>query len=60
MKIKVTVHCFNGDGERELELPGHYEVCPRCEGKGKHVNPAIDGNGLSAEDFAEEDRKSVV
>lgn len=26
-------------------------VCPQCEGTGKHVNPAIDGNGLSREDF---------
>lgn len=30
-----------------------WEVCPRCEGEGKHVNPAIDGNGLSSEDFDE-------
>lgn len=30
------------------------EVCPRCDGTGTIVNPAIDGNGLSAEDFAED------
>ena len=29
-----------------------YEVCKRCRGEGKHVNSAIDGNGLTAEDFA--------
>lgn len=28
-------------------------VCPTCEGRGKITNPAIDGNGLTAEDFAE-------
>jgi len=28
--------------ERKME-------CPVCKGKGSHVNPAIDGNGLSAE-----------
>ena len=30
-----------------------YAVCPRCEGRGSHVNPAVDGNGLTAEDFDE-------
>lgn len=35
----------------EVEIPAKFEVCPRCEGKGTHVNPAIDGNGLSREDF---------
>jgi hypothetical protein len=28
-----------------------YEVCPRCRGEGKHVNPSIDSHGLSREDF---------
>jgi len=27
-------------------------VCPVCKGEGKTVNPAIDCNGLSQEDFA--------
>lgn len=31
-----------------------YTVCPVCDGKGSHVDPAIDGNGLSAEDFADD------
>lgn len=29
-------------------------VCPVCEGKGTHVNPDIDANGLTAEDFDED------
>jgi len=29
-------------------------VCPVCEGEGKTVNPAIDCNGLTSEDFAED------
>jgi hypothetical protein len=37
--------------EIEVELPAKYEVCSRCDGEGKHVNPAIDGNGISREDF---------
>jgi hypothetical protein len=39
--------------DREYSLPGRYVVCPRCEGKGSHVNPNVDGNGLSQEDFDE-------
>lgn len=37
--------------EREFTFPACFEVCPRCDGCGSHVNPAIDGNGLSREDF---------
>jgi hypothetical protein len=29
-------------------------VCPVCEGEGKTINPAIDCNGLTAQDFAED------
>jgi hypothetical protein len=40
------------DGEgNELEIPAKFEVCSTCDGKGKHVNPAIDSNGLTEEDF---------
>ena len=39
----------------ELELPMKYEVCPVCEGKGKHVNPAIDAGGLSEEMMEDEE-----
>ena len=43
---------MNEDGESEyIRLPARYEVCPRCEGRGKHVNPSIDGHGLTSEDF---------
>ena len=27
-------------------------ICPACRGNGTHVNPAIDANGLTSEDFA--------
>jgi hypothetical protein len=29
-------------------------ICPVCEGEGKTVNPNIDANGLTAEDFNED------
>jgi hypothetical protein len=53
MKIKATVLLKSGD-QVEVELPGKRIVCPRCEGKGTHVNPSIDGHGISAEEFAED------
>tara|TARA_Y100000310_G_scaffold311232_1_gene357321 strand:- start:635 stop:949 length:315 start_codon:yes stop_codon:yes gene_type:complete len=40
--------------EYEIELPWKWEVCDLCNGKGTHVNPSIDSNGLTAEDFAED------
>jgi hypothetical protein len=47
------VHFFDVEG-LEIFLPGKYVVCPRCEGHGSHVNPNIDGNGLTADDFMED------
>jgi len=29
-------------------------VCPTCKGTGSHVNPSIDGNGLTFEDFQDD------
>ena len=37
------------DGEI-VQLPTRKEVCPRCHGEGTHVNPNIDGHGLSPHD----------
>lgn len=33
--------------------PAYYVVCPRCYGEGKHVNPSIDGNGITQSEMAE-------
>ena len=35
----------------DMEIPAIFGVCDTCDGKGKHVNPSIDSNGLSREDF---------
>jgi RecJ-like exonuclease len=37
----------------EMTIPARYEVCDRCHGEGKHVNPAIDGNGITASEMDE-------
>jgi|15BtaG_2_1085339.scaffolds.fasta_scaffold00310_23 hypothetical protein len=39
--------------EYEFELPIKHVTCWRCSGSGSHVNPGIDGGGLTAEDFHE-------
>lgn len=35
----------------EVQLPSKKVICPRCHGEGTHVNPSIDGNGLTYEEF---------
>jgi len=48
-----TIITFIDNEEIERQLPAKYEVCPRCEGVGAHTNPAIDGNGITADEMAE-------
>ena len=43
-----------GDWEKPVELPAKWVVCSRCEGKGTHTNPSVDGNGITPEEFAED------
>lgn len=40
--------------EEEHTVPIKFEVCPTCHGKGTHVNPSVDCNGLTREDFDED------
>jgi len=52
---KLVVELEDDEGETTRhELPFAYEVCSTCSGKGTHVNPSIDSEGISAEDFAED------
>ena len=51
--IDITVFAEEGH-EVELALPAKFEVCPRCRGAGSHVNPAIDGNGISPDQFRDD------
>jgi hypothetical protein len=44
----------DSDGN-EIAIPARYAVCSVCNGKGTHVNPSIDSNGLSSEDFEDRD-----
>jgi hypothetical protein len=36
-----------------LEFPARRVICSRCDGKGTHVNPNIDGNGITGEEMSE-------
>ena len=38
-----------------ISVIGHKKTCHICQGRGSFVNPAIDSNGLSEEDFYDED-----
>lgn len=54
-RMILTFTVENEDGEEyDAEIPARFEVCWTCDGKGRHVNPSIDSNGLTAEDFAED------
>ena len=52
---RIAFSYSDEDGEEvEADLPAKNEVCSRCDGEGHHVNPNVDGNGLTAEDFEED------
>jgi hypothetical protein len=58
-RMKAVVEYTEWDDEdteitHEVEMPIAWEVCYLCNGRGSHVNPSIDCNGLTAEDFAED------
>lgn len=49
-----TIPVIEDEDGNEIELPTKWAVCDVCEGRGKHVNPAIDCNGLGADDFEDD------
>lgn len=53
--IKATFWVVTKKGNAfEMELPAKHELCPRCEGRGSHVNPAIDENGINPQEFIDD------
>lgn len=53
MKKTVIEYTTYNEKDEEVveECPAKYAVCPRCDGKGTHVNPSVDGHGISREEF---------
>lgn len=47
---------FDDEGD-VIHLRGRMVVCGRCGGRGKHVNEAIDGNGISTDDECWDDEQ---
>ena len=43
------------DAGNEYPVAMRFDVCPVCHGNGKHVNPALDDNGLSEESASDAD-----
>ena len=65
MTITKSINDEDGIHLTEVEFKVKYQLCPVCEGKGTHVNPDIDCNGITQEDIANdpgffEDYKSGI
>ncbi len=43
----------HGEGFATIHIPGRFVTCGRCQGEGKHTNPAIDGNGITRDEMDE-------
>ena len=52
MTIK-SITIYNDGEECVIEVPARWEICRTCDGEGTMVNPAIDGNGITASEWAE-------
>ena len=50
--MTLSYETEDDEGEESiLTVKAVYNVCPVCKGKGTHVNPNIDSQGLTREDF---------
>lgn len=51
-RLVIDFTTEDDDGNEIIhELPACYEVCSRCSGTGSHVNPSIDGHGITEEEW---------
>ena len=55
-------HVYEDGDEEDFQLPAKFELCPKCKGKGSHMNPNIDGHGITSDewerDWSEEEKES--
>jgi RecJ-like exonuclease len=55
MMLTILTYVLTKLGNQfQVELPAKRIVCPTCNGNGSHVNPAVDGHGISPDEFAED------
>ena len=45
---------YADDTDEEIEVTLTWKVCELCDGRGKHVNPSIDSNGITRDEFDED------
>lgn len=58
MTRTISVQVETDDGvEVTVQIPARWEICPVCKGDGSHCHPAIDGNGITASEWAGWDRE---
>jgi len=50
----APLHPTQYEDGAEIEVLAKFVVCPVCEGHGSHVNPSIDSQGISPDEFAED------
>jgi hypothetical protein len=53
-EITITIDIDDDYIEESVEIPIRFEVCSRCHGRGKHVNPSVDGDGITRDMFDED------
>ncbi len=53
-KMIIRVTMTDDDEETSFPVPAKWEICDRCGGEGHHVNPAVDGHGISAEEWEQD------
>jgi hypothetical protein len=53
MTRTMQIALYNGDDDSTTVhvLPATWEICPRCRGEGTHLNPSIDGHGITQEEW---------
>jgi hypothetical protein len=52
-RLVLTIEVSDPDTGDDVEhtIPAKFEICRRCEGVGHHTNPAIDGHGITADEW---------
>lgn len=58
LNVRAMTATFTVEDEDGLEVEHtvhlKFAVCDTCDGRGSYVNPSIDSQGLTAEDFADD------
>jgi len=53
-KSRMRARFYWPEADEEIWVPVRFDVCKSCDGRGSYVNPNIDRNGLTSEDFDEQ------